>query len=140
MATYLGTHGSRIQNYTTDPDNPNTGEVWYNDTANTLKFQYVNTNTTGSWSTGNSLNTGRTALASAGVQTSGLVFGGTTPPNSALTESFDGTSWTEVNDLNTARRAFGGSGISNTSALAFGGVHTSNTADTESWNVLTGQR
>ena len=45
MATYLGTHGSRIQNYTTDPDNPNTGEVWYNDTANTLKFQY-NTNTT----------------------------------------------------------------------------------------------
>ena len=27
MATYLGTHGSKIQNYTTDPDNPNTGEV-----------------------------------------------------------------------------------------------------------------
>ena len=36
MATYLGTHGSRIQNYTTDPDNPNTGEVWYNATAKTL--------------------------------------------------------------------------------------------------------
>ena len=31
MATYLGTHGSRIQNYTTNPDNPNEGEVWYNE-------------------------------------------------------------------------------------------------------------
>ena len=44
MATYLGTHGSRIQNYTTDPDNPNTGEVWYNDTDNVLKFQYASCN------------------------------------------------------------------------------------------------
>ena len=42
MATYLGTHGSKIQNYTTDPDNPNTGEVWYNETANTIKFEGPN--------------------------------------------------------------------------------------------------
>ena len=42
MATYLGTHGSKIQNYTTDPDNPNTGEVWFNaTTSNVLKFQYT---------------------------------------------------------------------------------------------------
>jgi hypothetical protein len=40
MATYLGTHGSKIQNYTTDPDNPNTGEVWFNATDQVLKFQY----------------------------------------------------------------------------------------------------
>ena len=39
MATYLGTHGSKIQNYTTNPDNPNQGEVWYNETDNVLKFQ-----------------------------------------------------------------------------------------------------
>ena len=53
MATYLGTHGSRIQNYTTDPDNPNTGEVWYNETSNALKFVY---NTAGAWATGNDIN------------------------------------------------------------------------------------
>ena len=41
MATYLGTNGSRIQNYTTNPDNPNEGEVWYNATDNVLKFQYT---------------------------------------------------------------------------------------------------
>ena len=50
MATYLGTHGSRIQNYTTDPDNPNTGEVWYNETDNALKFQHPATTSAGSWS------------------------------------------------------------------------------------------
>ena len=69
MATYLGTHGSKIQNYTTDPDNPNTGEVWYNDTANTLKFQYTNVSSAGSWRTSNSLNTARFGLAGAGIQT-----------------------------------------------------------------------
>jgi hypothetical protein len=38
----------------------------------------------------------------------------------ANTESWNGTSWTELNDLNTARRLLGGSGT-NTAALAFGG-------------------
>jgi hypothetical protein len=55
MATYLGTHGSKIQNYTTDPDNPNTGEVWYNETSNVLKFQYPAVTTSGSWRTANYL-------------------------------------------------------------------------------------
>ena len=68
MATYLGTHGSRIQNYTTDPDNPNTGEVWYNETSNALKFQYPNT--TSAWSTGGNVNTARNRLAGAGVNNS----------------------------------------------------------------------
>ena len=39
MATYLGTHGSRIQNYTADPANPKDGEVWDNETSAVLKFQ-----------------------------------------------------------------------------------------------------
>ena len=71
MATYLGTHGSKIQNYTTDPDNPITGEVWYNETSNTLKFQYPAVTTAGSWRTGGSLNSARVYLAGAGTQTSG---------------------------------------------------------------------
>jgi hypothetical protein len=37
-----------------------------------------------------------------------------------VTESYNGTSWTEVNDLNTARYDLAGAGIQ-TSALAFGG-------------------
>jgi hypothetical protein len=115
MATYLGTHGSRIQNYTTDPDNPNTGEVWYNETANTLKFQYPNTFSQGSWATGGNLNTARGYLSGANnaPQTTALVFGGTEPPpRGALTELYNGSNWTETTDLNTARSSLGGAGIS----------------------------
>jgi hypothetical protein len=53
-------------------------------------------------------------------------------PVLANTESWNGTSWTEVNDLNTAREQAGGAGTDNTSALAFGGNGT--TTLTESWN------
>jgi hypothetical protein len=60
-----------------------------------------------------------------------------TPGTTAVTECWDGTSWTEVSDLNTARIYIGGSGASNTSALAFGGQTTTppaTVANTESWN------
>ena len=50
MAEYKEIHGTKIRNYTTNPDNPITGEVWYNDTANTLKFQYLNVTTAGAFS------------------------------------------------------------------------------------------
>jgi hypothetical protein len=39
----------------------------------------------------------------------------------ANTESWNGTSWTDVADLNTARTALGGTGTDNTSALGYGG-------------------
>ena len=46
----------------------------------------------------------------------------------------NGTSWTEVNNLNTARTYVAGTGTQ-TSALAFGGfLDPGNTAVTESWN------
>ena len=54
-------------------------------------------------------------------QTSAILFGGkTNPPPSRIgvVESYDGVSFTEVNDLNTARAGAFGGGISNTSAIA----------------------
>jgi hypothetical protein len=52
-----------------------------------------------------------------------------------VTELWNGTSWTEVNDLNGAKRQLAGAGTS-TSALAFGGETPTeaNTAETETWN------
>ena len=41
-------------------------------------------------------------------------------PNSALTELWNGTSWTEVGDMGTGRQSCSGAG-STTSALASGG-------------------
>jgi len=57
------------------------------------------------WASGGNLNTTRQALAGAGIQTATLVFGGNAGgSNLAVTEIYDGTSYTEVNDLNTGRR------------------------------------
>ena len=50
------------------------------------------------------------------------------------TESWNGTNWTEVNDLSLGRNAVGGAGVS-TTAIAFGGNTQPDTAVTEEWNV-----
>jgi hypothetical protein len=53
----------------------------------------------------------------------------------ANTETWNGTNWTEVNDLNLARSKGASSGQSNTSALAFGGNPApSALAVNEEWN------
>ena len=50
------------------------------------------------------------------------MFGGSAPgATSAANESWDGTSWTEQDDLATARSTLGGAGATSSSALAFGG-------------------
>ena len=65
--------------------------------------------------------------------TSAIVFGGS--PAIADTESWDGTSWTELNNMNTGRNQFGPAGTA-TSALAFGGGPSvpSNGNLTEEWS------
>ena len=131
MAEYKEIHGTKIRNYTTNPDNPKQGEVWYNETDNVLKFQYANVTSAGSWRTGNDLNSLREYGTGTGVDnTAVLIWAGF--PNSALTEQYDGVSWTEVNDLNTARRYPGAAGTY-TAALGFGGG-TPITGKTETWN------
>ena len=77
----------------------------------------------GVWITGANLNTARRDLAGAGSSnTSVLAFGGSTPPSTdvGVTENYNGTSWAEVNDMNTSRNNLAGGGIA-TSAMVFGG-------------------
>ena len=132
MATYKEISGTNIEVVSSDPANPVVGQVWYNTTTGTVKGASVST--TGAWATGGALNTARKYLGSNGTQTSALAYGGESipSPNVALTESYNGSTWTEVNDLNTSREKLAGAGVDNTSALAFGGYF--NTAVTESWN------
>jgi hypothetical protein len=66
------------------------------------------------------MNTARYGLAGAGTQTAALAFGGYTQTNTAATEEYDGTSWTNNPSLNTARAALAGCGTQ-TAALGFGG-------------------
>lgn len=137
MSEYKGIYGQKVRNYTTNPDNPIEGQVWYNETDQVLKYQGATT--VGSWSTGGNLNTGGIFGSSNGfgTQSAGGVAGRlqeSPPPSTqkANTELYDGTSWTEVNDMNTARNAAAVGGTY-TSALHAGG-HNPTTAITESWN------
>jgi hypothetical protein len=70
-----------------------------------------------------------------GTATAGLVFGGGAPSITANTQTFDGTSFTEVSDLNTARNGHGGAGTQ-TATLAYSGRTgpTSFINNTESWD------
>src|SRR6056300_1141816 len=107
MAEYKGIHGTKVQNYTSDPDNPITGQVWYNETDQVMKFQYPTT--IASWSTGSSLNTARAYLGSTGIQTAALGISGTTGPTTVgNVESYNGSAWTEIADVLTARVMLGG--------------------------------
>ncbi len=133
MATYLGTHGSRIQNYTTDPDNPNTGEVWYNATAKTLKFQYPAVTTSGSWRTGGTLNTARKYQAGAGASSEAFITFGNYP-RQAITELWNGSSWTEVNDLNENKGLISGAGTYTAAITSGGNADPGKSLNTEIWN------
>jgi hypothetical protein len=85
----------------------------------------------GVWSAGGNLNTGRQEMTGSGAsQDSALAFGGDNGPGVvALTEAYNGTGWTEVADLNTARSLLGGTGLQGAS-LGIGG----GTVNTELWN------
>ena len=115
MTTYKEIRGTNIEVLASDPSNPVTGQVWYNSTDNVVKGFFVNT---GSWATKNGMNQDRQNLAGAGITaTAALAFGGEPDTYDARTELYNGTNWTEVNDLQTdGRGRLGGAGTS-TSAL-----------------------
>ena len=127
--------GAGVSQLASDPPSPTEGQMWYNTTTNTLKQYSLGA---GAWATGGALNTARGQNAGAGVSNaSGLTFGGTPIPGvTGKTEQYDGTTWTEVNDMNYGGVNIGGSGTA-TSALASGredALPTQPNSVTESWN------
>ena len=132
MATYKESIGTAVTNVAGDPPAPLEGQVWYNSTAGA--FKVYRQDAAGAWATGGNLNSGRYYLSAGGTQTAGLAFGGISPY--ILTESYNGSSWTELNDLNTRKREAAGCGASNTACLAFGGKNASDNGqnETETWN------
>jgi hypothetical protein len=89
-----------------------------------------------SWTeTGHTLNNARRYGAGFGTTTAGLAVGGTDPTvASDYTEEYNGSAWSEDNDLNTARtQTMCAAGAPQTAGLVFGGNPGS--LDTnESWN------
>ncbi len=103
MADYKAIKGWTIQKVSSDPDNPILGQVWYNSTLGKVR---VAKSQTGSWSTGGNLNATKKGQGGGGTQTAAILAGGTKPPgNTDIDESeeYDGSSWTEGNNLNQSR-------------------------------------
>ena len=69
-------------------------------------------------------------MSSGNGSTVATIFTGGNPPRAALTESWNGSSWTEVNDLNTGRGQAAGIGTQ-TAALVAGQAYG---AIVESWD------
>src|SRR5210317_69292 len=91
-ATTYGSVTGGVPAVASDPPSPAEGDIWYNTTTGALRFAAQ----AGSWATGGSLNTARPHLAGMGASnTAALATGGS--PATTLTESYNGTSWTEVN-------------------------------------------
>ena len=133
MSTYKEIRGLKVRDYTTNPDNPIEGQLWYNTTDNVAKYQIPNV--LSAWRSGNNMNTARSIPGGIGIQTAALALAGYISDNTAIVEQYDGTSWTEVNDLNTATRGLGTSGTNIGCTCFFGNTPGSSTSNkNEEWN------
>jgi len=127
MATYKGIQGYSVQKLATDPTaSEAAGQLWYNSTSGKFK---IATEGAGAWSSGGALNAPRRNLTGMGTQTAAITGGGT-PPGSypaiiGTSEKYDGTSWTEVNNINTARSNMGSDGIGTQGAAQIQGGYVS---------------
>jgi len=115
-----------------DPPSPDAGQMWYNTTTKQLKGYILGSS---SWATGGDMNSARAYnFATAGTQTAALNAGGNEPGGrSAKVESYNGSSWTEVADLNDSRYGNDGAGTQ-TAMITMGGNSPPITANTETWN------
>ena len=138
MADYKDIVGTAVRSNAGVMTSAKTGELFYD--ATNLNFIYRNPNITsaGAWRTGGALNTAKRQIGGAGSQTAGLAFGGETGTAEVNeTEAYNGATWTEVNNLNTARISMASAGHEGTSILSVGGEISSTSAlvaENESWN------
>ena len=92
--------GDTIQEVSSDVSPASFGDIWYNSTLQRVRLLQT---ATGTWASGGNMNTARgNGLGGAGSsQSNGLAFGGDGGGN--LTESYNGSSWSETAELNTSR-------------------------------------
>ena len=132
-ATTFGSVSGGVPAVASDPPSPAEGDIWYNSTSGQIKFVAQ----LGSWSSGGSLNTARQSPFGFGSQTSAICATGYSTTITNAVELYNGTAWTEVNDVNTGGQA-NGSGIGTSTAGLISARDVAgpprDTGATESWN------
>ena len=116
MTTYKELFGKAVKYLSTDPTTEAEGQVWYNSTSGTFKSVVAS----GSWSSSSVSINSKNAAQGAGIQTSGIVFGGNPAPVNTTTEEYNGSGWSIGGAMTTGRGQLSGAGTL-TAALGFGG-------------------
>ena len=104
MSEYKGIKGFQVQTRDGDPPSSEAqiGDFYYNSATGTFK-NIASGVGTGTWASGADLNTARYRMQGGmGTYTAAYAVAGATPPK-ANVENYNGTSWTEVNDVPSAR-------------------------------------
>ena len=129
MSTYREIVGKKIKKVSSDPSSGLDGEMWYNSSTGTLRAIAISN----AWVSAANMSTPRAdGTGSAGTSTAGF-YGGASPPNSGVTEAYNGTGWSAnpaMNDDLGQRIGFG----SFTAAVVAGGWGPPNSAETEEFN------
>ena len=111
MAKYSDIKGFTVQTLSTDPA--------------------ASVAASGSWASGGNLNAKRYGAFGFGIQTSAILATGFLPPPTTNVEQYDGSTWTEVNNVNTQRELGGAAGATAAEGIIFGGSPGSNKTETE---------
>ena len=134
MTTFKQIRGNLIKSTSTDPANPQDGQIWYNSTSQVLKGEEL----LEAWSSGGNMNSGRVATAGFANKDDLVIAGGfiSTPApadddSQNLVEEYNGASWTAVTAMPTKRSNASGCGASQTSGMVSGGIHTNQTTSVE---------
>ena len=121
MANYKGIKGYKVQSLASDPTAADTeGQIWYNTAGAALKYSAAGA---GAWASSTAVNTARRSMASAGTTTAALLAAGIDGPGSSWVEVWNGSTWTEVQNMITGRQYLKGAGTPS-AFIACGGVHT----------------
>ena len=119
MATYYDIFGQKVQYLSSDPANVTEGQVWYNSTSNTAKFQSITTS--GTWASApNNIVTGSQAAGTGDTQNAAITFSLSGTPSPNASQLYDGSTWTGGPNMNSQKTWAGASG-SQTAALSAAG-------------------
>jgi hypothetical protein len=134
MATYKGLRGLTIRTVAGDASPLIAGDIWYNSSSRKIRGAKL---PVGAWASSTAVNTGRRSMAATGQNTEAVLIAGGIGGNQ-LNEVWNGSSWTEAGDLNTAKHYHGGFGTT-TSAIMVGGIQAglpdpNHVAVAESWD------
>ena len=117
MSIYRTLKGYSVKKTEDDPDNVKEGQIWYESTEEVIKLAPL----IGAWAAGGNLVSGRRNPVTFGIQTAAVVAGGHTPAGDfATSETYDGSSFSEGNNLLVVMDTSASAGTS-TAGLVFGG-------------------